>query len=101
MKSILITGISGFVGGHFTDFLLKTKTDYVIHGVSQIKTIPGILYRTGIKVLVQLLFISVICSIQQKFMQVIGDIQPDYILHLASFSSVAQSLERTCCIFSQ
>lgn len=37
MKSILITGISGFVGGHFTRFVVNKQPDYSIHGVSRSK----------------------------------------------------------------
>jgi GDP-D-mannose dehydratase len=35
MKSILITEISGFVGGHFTQSLMNEQPDFIIYGVSK------------------------------------------------------------------
>jgi GDP-4-dehydro-6-deoxy-D-mannose reductase len=90
MKSILITGISGFVGGHFTDFLLKNRTDYVIHGVSRSKPAWDFIQNRN-QVLRSITFYQCDLLDTAKIHALIGDIQPDYILHLASFSSVAQS----------
>lgn len=90
MTSILITGISGFVGGHFTDFLLKTKTDYVIYGVSRSKPAWDFLQNRN-QVLRSITFCHCDLLDSVKIHALIGNIQPDYILHLASFSSVAQS----------
>jgi len=90
MKSILITGISGFVGGHFTQYLVNEQPDYVIHGVSRTKPawdfihLPDWVMGAGAFHPCDLLDSS-------KINTIIGEIQPDYILHLASFSSVAQS----------
>jgi GDP-4-dehydro-6-deoxy-D-mannose reductase len=90
MTSILITGISGFVGGHFTNFLLKTKKDYVIHGVSRSKPSWDFITNRN-HVLHSINFYQCDLLDSVNIHAVIGDIQPDYILHLASFSSVAQS----------
>ena len=90
MKSILITGISGFVGGHFTDFLLKAKTDYVIHGVSRSKPTWDFIQNRN-QVLSSISFHQCDLLDSAKIHALVGEIQPDYILHLASFSSVAQS----------
>ena len=90
MTSILITGISGFVGGHFTDFLLKTKKDYVIYGVSRSKPSWDFITNRN-HVLRSITFCQCDLLDSVKIHALIGDIQPDYILHLASFSSVAQS----------
>jgi GDP-4-dehydro-6-deoxy-D-mannose reductase len=90
MTSILITGISGFVGGHFTDYLLKTKTDNVIHGVSRSKPTWDFIQNRN-QVLRLITFYQCDLLDSAKIHALIGDIQPDYILHLASFSSVAQS----------
>ena len=90
MKSILITGISGFVGGYFTNYLLKQKAGYEIHGLSRSK--PSWDFIKNRK--------SNLCSIKfhrcdfldsARINTIIGEIKPDLILHLASFSSVAQS----------
>jgi GDP-4-dehydro-6-deoxy-D-mannose reductase len=90
MKSILITGISGFVGGHFTQFLLNNSTDYIIHGVSRSKPAWDFIPNRN-QVLRSITFYQCDLLDSTKIHALIGDIQPDYILHLASFSSVAQS----------
>lgn len=90
MKSILITGISGFVGGHFTQFLLNKKQDYAIYGLSRSKPAWDFIqspYQCSDKISFHQ------CDLldSAKINAIIGKIQPDYILHLASFSSVSQS----------
>ncbi len=37
MKKILITGISGFVAGHFVHYLTSHHNDLEIHGISRSK----------------------------------------------------------------
>jgi len=37
MPRILITGISGFVGGFFSDYLRTHRPDFQIHGISRSK----------------------------------------------------------------
>jgi hypothetical protein len=37
MKSILITEISGFFGGHFTQSCMNEQPDFIIYGVSKTK----------------------------------------------------------------
>lgn len=90
MKTILITGISGFVGGHFTQYLVNEQPDYVIHGVSRSKPSWDFIQHPERTLRA--------CSFHQcdlldsfKVESIIKEVQPDYILHLASFSSVAQS----------
>jgi GDP-4-dehydro-6-deoxy-D-mannose reductase len=90
MKTILITGISGFVGGHFTQYLVNEQPDYIIHGVSRSKPSWNFIHHRDQTISA--------CSFHQcdlldssKVNAIIHEIQPDYILHLASFSSVAQS----------
>jgi GDP-4-dehydro-6-deoxy-D-mannose reductase len=90
MKSILITGISGFVGGHFTQYILNTQPDYVIHGVSRSKPAWDFIQNRD-HVLGAITFHQCDLLDSVKINAIIGEIQPDYILHLASFSSVAQS----------
>ncbi len=90
MKSILITGISGFVGGHFTRLLMNKQPGYVIHGVSRSKPAWDFIQNRD-AVLDAVTFHQCDLLDSKKINEIIGEIQPDYILHLASFSSVAQS----------
>jgi GDP-4-dehydro-6-deoxy-D-mannose reductase len=90
MKSILITGISGFVGGHFTQFILNEQPDYILHGVSRSKPAWDFIQDLD-QVSEAINFHQCDLLDSAKINRIIGDIQPDYIVHLASFSSVAQS----------
>jgi GDP-4-dehydro-6-deoxy-D-mannose reductase len=90
MTSILITGISGFVGGHFTQFLLKNKSAFDIHGVSRSEPAWNFIQDTE-SVLHSISFHQCDLLNSAKIHAIIQEIQPEYILHLASFSSVAQS----------
>jgi GDPmannose 4,6-dehydratase len=74
----LITGISGFVGGHLTKFLLEKG--YEIYGIDRLgKKING----------VNVLQANLLD--QDKIFQIINEIKPDQIIHLAGQSSVAKS----------
>jgi len=90
MKKILITGISGFVGGHFVHYLTTHHHDLEIHGISRSKPawdfVPAMpeLTRNSHFHLADLMDIP-------KIKSLIIDIQPDYIVHLAAQSSVAES----------
>jgi GDP-4-dehydro-6-deoxy-D-mannose reductase len=90
MKSLLITGISGFVGGHFTRFIVDKKSDCVIHGLSRSKPAWDFIEDRN-HVLDAITFHQCDLLDSKKINEIIGKIQPDYILHLASFSSVSQS----------
>jgi GDP-4-dehydro-6-deoxy-D-mannose reductase len=90
MKSILITGISGFVGGHFTRFILSQQGGCDIHGVSRSKPAWDFIQNRD-AILGAITFHQCDLLNAKKINEMIGEIQPDYILHLASFSSVAQS----------
>ena len=59
MKSILITEISGFVGGHFTQSLMNEEPDFIIYGVSGTKP-AGISFTFRIRLLMQLHIINAI-----------------------------------------
>jgi len=90
MKKILITGISGFVGGHFVQYLTTHHHDLEIHGISRSKPawdfIPDLPELTDNSHFHQadLMDIPTIRSL-------IEEIQPEYIVHLAAQSSVAES----------
>jgi GDP-4-dehydro-6-deoxy-D-mannose reductase len=90
MKSILITGISGFVGGHFTRFIMDKQPDCTIHGVSRSKPAWDFVQNRS-SILAAITFHQCDLLDTKKINQIICEIQPDYILHLASFSSVSQS----------
>jgi len=90
MNSILITGISGFVGGHFTQYILNSQPDNIIHGVSRSKPSWDFIHNPD-HCFDAITFHQCNLLDYAKINTIIGEIQPDYILHLASFSSVAQS----------
>jgi len=90
MKKILITGISGFVGGHIVHFLAEHHNNLEIHGISRSKpawdfvNIPSELLNGHH-------FHQADLNDIPKIKSIIEEIQPDYILHLAAQSSVAES----------
>jgi GDP-4-dehydro-6-deoxy-D-mannose reductase len=90
MKSILITGISGFVGGHFTRFIVNKHPYCVIHGLSRSKPAWDFIQNRDL-ILEAIAFHQCDLLDSKKIYEIIEEIQPDYILHLASFSSVSQS----------
>lgn len=87
MKKILITGISGFVGGYFVDYVKKTHCNLEICGIS--RNLPdwdfvdaGAFSITHYKADLNDL---------NLIKKIIEETEPDYILHLAAQSSVAES----------
>jgi GDP-4-dehydro-6-deoxy-D-mannose reductase len=90
MKSILITGISGFVGGHYSQHVMNSNNDYIIHGVSRSKPQWDFIQDRD-QLLDSLCFHQCDLLDYVKINQVIEEVHPDYILHLAAFSSVAES----------
>jgi GDP-4-dehydro-6-deoxy-D-mannose reductase len=91
-KTILITGISGFVGGHYGAFVCKNKNNWDIHGISRSR--PSWDYIPDADTI-----LGSICFHQGNLLDepgtfdLIDEIDPDFILHLAAFSSVAESWE--------
>src|SRR5512133_1637934 len=90
MKKLLITGISGFVGGYMVEFLTRYRQDLEIHGISRsqpawdfVPVRPELLTNHYFH-RADLLEIPKI----KKFLECV---QPDYILHMAAQSSVAES----------
>jgi GDP-4-dehydro-6-deoxy-D-mannose reductase len=90
MKKILVTGISGFVGGHFVHYLNTHYKEFEIHGVSRSKPswdfVPG-----APELLNGHHFHQIDLMVIPRIKTVIEEVQPDYILHLAAQSSVAES----------
>jgi GDP-4-dehydro-6-deoxy-D-mannose reductase len=90
MKKILITGISGFVGGHFVHYLLSQKGEFEIHGVS--RSIPSWDFVPSKQEFLRSHYFHKADLMDiPKISSLIKEIQPEYILHLAAQSSVAES----------
>lgn len=86
MKKILITGVNGFVANHFLDFLEQNQIKSEVLGLDVIEFLNKTDYKNIIFKYhkIDLLNTEEIDNILYLF-------QPDYILHLASYSSVAFS----------
>ena len=81
MKKYLITGIGGFVGQYFVDCLRRHEPDSNIVGVDIIPQtrIPNIKY------------FQLNLTDKDAVYQILKNEKPNYIIHLAAISSVAQS----------
>ncbi len=90
MKKILITGISGFVGGHFVHYMTTQKNPLEIHGISRSKPSWNFV-QTPVELLDGHYFHQADLNNIPKIKSLIEEIQPEYILHLAAQSSVAES----------
>lgn len=86
---ILITGISGFVGTHFIDYLESNKIRSTVLGID----IGNCPIDSAKYKYVKIIFRKIDISEKEKIEQIIYNFSPDYLLHLASFSSVAYSWE--------
>jgi GDP-4-dehydro-6-deoxy-D-mannose reductase len=90
---LLVTGISGFVGGHFAQFILDNNKDIELHGIS--RTRPNWNFVSNRSLLIKKLnFYQLDLLNMNNTSKIIKEIKPDYILHLASFSSVAKSWDK-------
>ncbi len=90
MPTILITGISGFVAGHFTHYLACHRKDFIIHGISRSRPKWSFLANPH-KALEQVVFHQFDLLDMDATRDAVRRIAPDYVLHLASQSSVADS----------
>lgn len=90
MKKLLITGISGFVGGHIVRYLFSQNAGYEIHGISRSKPAWDF-FPESPQDLKNVRFHQADLMDIPKIKRLIVEIQPDYILHLAAQSSVAES----------
>lgn len=100
MKCALITGITGFVGSHLADFLLK-NTNWDIYGMcrwrSPLDNVQHLLDRVNKKS--RLFFVDGDLCDPMSIRKVVLKVLPDYVFHLAaqsdpktSFSSPFQTL---------
>lgn len=86
MKKYLITGYSGFVSAHFLQLLEDKGERVLVHGVDINE--PG---NVKDYQFVQASFRKTDLLDKEAVRQLLSDFMPDYILHLASYSSVAYS----------
>jgi GDP-4-dehydro-6-deoxy-D-mannose reductase len=87
MKKYLITGYSGFVSRHFLEYIDKNETSISIKGLD-IQT-PNFSQDSYKNIRVE--FEKIDLLDQNRVESIIFNFQPDYIIHLASHSSVAFS----------
>ena len=87
MKTALITGITGMVGSHLTDFLLE-NTDWNIYGVcrwrSPLDNVEHLLERVNEKN--RLFFEYADLNDEISLIKTIENTKPDYVFHLAAQS---------------
>ena len=87
MAKYLITGFSGFVGKHFLEYLARERKQASILGIDlhppgfKANDFPGLTWKYEKIDLIE----------KRKVENSLRNFQPDYILHLASYSSVAFS----------
>lgn len=87
-KKILITGFSGFVARHFVDYLNTLEINVEIYGIDIREPEYGLeQYLPRIKICFSILDMTDIEQLAELFCK----FTPDYILHLAAYSSVAYS----------
>lgn len=86
MKRLLVTGISGFVGHYFLEYLKQIDIDFHVIGIDLMPKLswdqPNFHYRS-----IDMMDIRGVRSILSEY-------KPDYVLHLAAISSVMQSWGR-------
>jgi len=87
MKKYLITGFSGFVARHFVEYLEDNETMCSVKGLDIRE--PEFRFEHYKNVKISFEKIDLLSKDQVEY--IIHEFQPDYILHLASYSSVAFS----------
>ena len=88
MKRMLITGFSGFVSRHFLNYLVENNLSYEVLGVDV--NLPKFAMEDYAPTLA-MSFEQANLLDKEAVEDMIATFRPDYILHLASFSSVAYS----------
>ena len=88
MKRMLITGFSSFVSRHFLNYLVENNLSYEVLGVD---VNPPKFAMEDYAPTLAMSFEQVNLLDKEAVEDMIATFRPDYILHLASFSSVAYS----------
>ncbi|HAY33194.1 MAG TPA: GDP-mannose 4,6-dehydratase [Ignavibacteria bacterium] len=91
-KKYLITGFSGFVSRNFIEYLDSRNSETEIMGIDLRE--PEMRYDLYRKLKIN--FQRTDLRDREKLCKAVYDFRPDYILHLASFSSVAGSWNNPC-----
>ena len=86
-KKILITGISGFVGGHLVDHLVDTGSNLQIHGTIRERSNLKYLSKYGDEISLCHCELTDFSSVRQ----ILKKVEPDYVIHLAGQSSINYS----------
>ena len=91
MKKYLITGANGFVASHFLDLLesLSIEVEIVVLDLADQFSLANKTFKY-----IHLTYYQMNLLDSEKIKKLLIDFQPDYILHLASYSSVAYSWEK-------
>ncbi len=98
MKKYLITGFSGFVARHFLEYLYDTKQDCEVLGVD-VNTPSLDMSRFSDRIEVS--FSQVNLLDKEEFADIVRSFLPDFVLHLAAFSSVSYSWQHpTDCVLN-
>ncbi len=87
MNKYLITGFSGFVGRHFVEYLENSEEACLVRGLDIYH--PDFRFDQYRNVKISFEKVDLLSREQVEY--IIHEFQPNYILHLASFSSVAFS----------
>lgn len=87
-EKYLITGFSGFVSKHFIDYLENNKIEADVLGADINENIP---FNYSNLLYVKCCFEKIDLLSKTDVQRVISEFKPNYILHLASYSSVAMS----------
>lgn len=87
-KKILITGFAGFVAHYFIDYLYEQKIEAEVWGIDiKEPTFDTTKYREYLQIHFEMIDMVNVNEMKQLFESYI----PDYVLHLAAYSSVAYS----------
>jgi GDP-4-dehydro-6-deoxy-D-mannose reductase len=87
LEKYLITGFSGFVSRYFCEYLEKNKINAFVKGID----IQSCDFNFNTFENIQVNFEKLNLLASGDIERVLAEFKPDYILHLASFSSVAAS----------
>ena len=83
---IIVTGINGFVAQHFLAFLATQKNDFIILGLGRSDHFDHQKYSS-----LNIEYIKVDLLNREHVGEILRNFKPEYLVHLASFSSVGHS----------